>query len=205
MTDIPPAPRGVPQIEVTFDLDANGILNVSAKDLGTGKEQKIVITASGGLSKDEVERMRRDADSHADEDRKRKEEIELRNEGDNTAYRAEKLVKDSGDKLGADRARIEESAKALREALKGSDSVAIRSALDKLNEGMQAATAEMYKSSQNRPGPETAAGGAGSANGRSRRRPRTPSPEARTTAQSSTPKWWTTRRPDTSAGGACSP
>ena len=161
LTDIPPAPRGVPQIEVTFDLDANGILNVSAKDLGTGKEQKIVITASGGLSKDEVERMRRDADAHADEDRKRKEEIELRNEGDNTAYRAEKLVKDSGDKLGADRAKIEESAKALREALKGDDAVAIRGALDKLNEGLQAATAELYKNTQPPPGAETA-GTAGS-------------------------------------------
>jgi len=154
LTDIPPAPRGVPQIEVTFDIDANGILNVSAKDLGTGKQQKIVITASSGLSKDEVERMRRDAESHADEDKKRKEEVELRNEADNTAYRAEKLVKDSGDKLGGERSKIEDGAKALREALKGSDTGAIRSALDKLHESLQAATAELYKNTQNRPGAE---------------------------------------------------
>jgi molecular chaperone DnaK len=83
LNDIPPAPRGVPQIEVTFDIDANGILHVSAKDLGTGKEQKITITASSGLSKDEVEKMRKDAELHAEEDRQRKEEIEARNEGDN--------------------------------------------------------------------------------------------------------------------------
>src|SRR5881397_3580132 len=89
LTDIPPAPRGMPQIEVTFDLDANGILNVNAKDLGTGKEQKITISASSGLSKDEVERMRKDAEAHADEDRKRKEEIEVRNEADNAVYRTE--------------------------------------------------------------------------------------------------------------------
>src|SRR5881397_2646340 len=89
LTDIPPAPRGVPQIEVTFDIDANGILHVSAKDLGTGKEQKITISASSGLSKDEVERMRKDAEAHADEDRKRKEEIEVRNEADNAVYRTE--------------------------------------------------------------------------------------------------------------------
>jgi molecular chaperone DnaK len=90
LNDIPPAPRGVPQIEVTFDIDANGILHVSAKDLGTGKEQKITITASSGLSKDEVEKMRKDAELHAEEDRQRKEEIEARNEGDNAAYRSEK-------------------------------------------------------------------------------------------------------------------
>ncbi|MBN8247046.1 MAG: molecular chaperone DnaK [Verrucomicrobia bacterium] len=154
LTDIPPAPRGVPQIEVTFDIDANGILNVSAKDLGTGKQQKIVISASSGLSKDEVERLRRDAEAHADEDKKRKEEVELRNEADTTAYRAEKLVKDSGDKLGGERAKIEAGAQALREALKGSDTGALRSALDTLNESLQAATAEMYKNTQGRPGPE---------------------------------------------------
>src|SRR5881275_1386388 len=98
LTEIPPAPRGMPQIEVTFDLDANGILPVSAKDLGTGKEQKITISASSGLSKDEVERMRKDAEAHADEDRKRKEEIEVRNEVDGAVYRTEKLVKDNADK-----------------------------------------------------------------------------------------------------------
>src|SRR5204862_3874778 len=99
LVGLPPAPRGIPQIEVTFDIDANGILNVSAKDLGTSKEQKITITASSGLSKDEVEKMRKDAEAHADEDRNRREEIEARNEADNTVYRAEKLLKDNGDKL----------------------------------------------------------------------------------------------------------
>ena len=103
LTGLPPAPRGVPQIEVTFDIDANGIVNVSAKDKATGKEQKITITASSGLSKDEVDRMMREAESHADEDRKRKEEIETRNQADQAAYAAERLLKDAGDKLSASR------------------------------------------------------------------------------------------------------
>src|SRR6187431_1936833 len=102
LTDIPPAPRGVPQIEVTFDIDANGILHVSAKDLGTGKEQKITITASSGLSKDEIEKMRKDAESHAEDDKQRKEEIETRNEADNSVYRSEKMLKDNADKISGD-------------------------------------------------------------------------------------------------------
>ena len=146
LTDIPPAPRGVPQIEVTFDIDANGILNVSAKDLGTSKEQKIVITASGGLSKDEVERMRKDAEAHADEDKARREEVELRNEADNAVYRTEKFVKENGEKLPGDqKASLETALGEAREALKGDDVAAIRSAMDKLNEGMQAAAADLYK------------------------------------------------------------
>ncbi len=148
LTDLPPAPRGVPQIEVTFDIDANGILNVSAKDLGTGKEQKIVITASGGLSKDEVEKMRKDAEAHADEDKARREEVELRNEADNTVYRSEKLVKDNGDKLGAAKAGIESAIAATKDALKGSDVAALKSSLEKLNETVQGASAELYKSAQ---------------------------------------------------------
>ena len=105
---LPPAPRGVPQIEVTFDIDANGIVNVQAKDLGTGKEQKITITASSGLNKDEVDRMMKDAESHADEDKKRREEIEARNRADQAVYGAERFIKDSGDKLSAaDRQAIE--------------------------------------------------------------------------------------------------
>ena len=99
LVGLPPAPRGVPQIEVTFDIDANGIVNVQAKDLGTGKEQKITITASSGLSKDEVERMMREAESHADEDKKRREEIETRNRADQAVYGAERMLKDTGDKL----------------------------------------------------------------------------------------------------------
>src|SRR2546427_427121 len=135
LSDIPPAPRGVPQVEVTFDIDANGILHVSAKDLGTGKEQKITITASSGLSKDEIEKMRRDAESHADEDKQRREEIEARNEADNNVYRSEKMLKDSGDKIsGAEKSKIESAINEVKEALKGSDASVIRSAADKLNE-----------------------------------------------------------------------
>jgi molecular chaperone DnaK len=146
LTDIPPAPRGVPQIEVTFDLDANGMLNVSAKDLGTGKQQKITITAGSGLSKDEIEKMRKDAELHADEDKQRREEVETRNEADNTVYRTEKMLKDSGDKVSGDtKAKLETAIEAVKEALKGSDTAAIRTALDKLNETVQGASEELYK------------------------------------------------------------
>jgi molecular chaperone DnaK len=161
LTDIPPAPRGVPQIEVTFDIDANGILHVNAKDLGTGKEQKITITASSGLSKDEVEKMRKDAESHADEDKKRREEVEVRNEADNAVYRSEKMLKESGDKLQAgDKDKIETAMHGVKEALKGSDSDAIKSASEKLNEAWQAVSAELYKqASQARCGAAGPAGG----------------------------------------------
>lgn len=145
LDEIPPAPRGTPQIEVTFDIDANGILNVSAKDLGTKKEQKIVITASGGLSKDEVERMRRDAEAHAEDDKKRREEVELRNEADNVVYRTEKFLKESGDKIGASKSKVEGLLTTTKEALKGSDSDAIKSALEALNTAVQSATAELYQ------------------------------------------------------------
>jgi molecular chaperone DnaK len=146
LTDIPPAPRGVPQIEVTFDIDANGILHVNAKDLGTGKEQKITITASSGLSKDEIEKMRRDAESHAEDDKKRREEVETRNEADNAVYRSEKMLKDNADKLsGSDKEKIEKAVAEVKEALKGSDAGAIKSASEKLNETWQAASAELYK------------------------------------------------------------
>src|SRR5436190_566417 len=135
LTDIPPAPRGVPQIEVTFDIDVNGILHVNAKDLGTGKEQKITITASSGLSKDEIEKMRKDAELHADEDSKRKEEIEARNEADNAVYRSEKMLKDNADKIQpTQKEAIESAANAVKEALKGTDTAAIRSTSEKLNE-----------------------------------------------------------------------
>jgi len=146
LTDIPPAPRGVPQIEVTFDIDANGILHVSAKDLGTGKEQKITITASSGLSKEEIEKMRRDAESHADDDKQRREEIELRNEADNAVYRSEKMLKDSADKIsGDDKGKIESAINEVKEALKGSDATVLRTANEKLNEVWQAVSAELYK------------------------------------------------------------
>jgi molecular chaperone DnaK len=161
LTDLPPAPRGVPQIEVTFDIDANGILHVNAKDLGTGKEQKITITASSGLSKDEVEKMRKDAESHADEDKKRREEVEVRNEADNAVYRSEKMLKESGDKIqAADKSKIEGATNAVKEALKGSDNATIKSASEKLNEAWQSVSAELYKqASQARGGAAGPAGG----------------------------------------------
>jgi molecular chaperone DnaK len=160
LDDIPPAPRGMPQIEVTFDIDANGILNVSAKDLGTQKEQKITITASSGLNKDEVEKMRKDAELHADEDKKRREEIEARNEADNTVYRSEKLLKENADKLSGDnKGKIEKALADVKEALKGTDSAAIKSATERLNEAWQAVSAELYKAAQAKAGPQAGAAG----------------------------------------------
>ncbi len=146
LTDIPPAPRGLPQIEVTFDIDVNGILHVNAKDLGTGKEQKITITASSGLSKDEIEKMKKDAEAHAEEDKQRREEIETRNEADNAVYRTEKMLKDNTDKISGDsKIKIEKCVADVKEALKGSDSAAIKSSSEKLNEAWQAVSAELYK------------------------------------------------------------
>jgi molecular chaperone DnaK len=146
LDDIPPAPRGVPQIEVAFDIDANGILHVQAKDLGTGKEQKITITASSGLSKDEIEKMRKDAEAHAEEDRSQREEVELRNDADNLLYRTEKMLRENADKLAADdKTKVESAVSVLKEALKGSDAAAIRSAVEKLNEAWQAVSEVLYK------------------------------------------------------------
>src|SRR5438067_5449568 len=146
LTEIPPAPRGVPQVEVTFDIDANGILHVSAKDLGTGKEQKITITASSGLAKDEVEKMRKDAELHAEDDRKHREEIEARNEADNAVYRTEKMLKDNADKISGDnKSRVEKALADVKEALKGNDTAAIKSASEKLNEAWQTVSADLYK------------------------------------------------------------
>src|SRR6516164_6971846 len=132
LTDIPPAPRGVPQIEVTFDIDANGILHVSAKDLGTGKEQKIRIENSSGLSQDEIDRMKRDAEVHADEDKKKKELVDARNKADAMIYALEKAMKESADKIsGSDKSKIESAVNEVKEALKGGDTAAIRSANEK--------------------------------------------------------------------------
>jgi molecular chaperone DnaK len=154
LVGLPPAPRGVPQIEVTFDIDANGIVNVSAKDLGTGKEQKITITASSGLAKDEVERMMKEAESHADEDKKRREEIELRNRADQAVYGAERLLKDTGDKLGSsDKAAIESAMEAVKQANAGTDPAAIQRALDQLTQAQHKAAEALYK--------QQGAGGAG--------------------------------------------
>jgi molecular chaperone DnaK len=148
LTDIPPAPRGTPQIAVSFDIDANGILNVSAKDLGTGKEQKITITASSGLSKDEIEKMRRDADAHADEDKEKREQIEVRNEADGAVYRSDKLFKDNLGKLSeSDRIQIEEAAQKTKDALASGDVPTMKSASQRLNQVWQAASAAIYRTS----------------------------------------------------------
>ncbi len=140
-----PAPRGMPQIEVTFDIDANGILSVRAVDKGTGKEQKITITVSSGLSKEEVERMRRDAESHAAEDTKRREEAEARNTADTLAYTAEKTLRDYKDKIPSNlNQEIEDKVKAVRSALQGTDTNAIRRAMQELNESMQKVGPAVY-------------------------------------------------------------
>jgi molecular chaperone DnaK len=172
LTGLPPAPRGVPQIEVTFDIDANGIVNVSAKDMATQKEQKITITASSGLSKEEVDRMMRDAEAHADEDKKRKEEVETRNHADQAAYAAERFVKDSGDKLSpSDRAPIESALEDLKKAIESNDAEAMKSRMEALNAAQHKAAEAMYRSAGPGAGTQTGqpggdAGAAGAGEGR---------------------------------------
>ena len=163
LVGLPPAPRGVPQIEVTFDIDANGIVNVSAKDKGTGKEQKITITASSGLSKEEVDRMMREAESHADEDKARKESIEARNQADQAVYAAERMIQDAGDKLSAeDRAPIESAAADVRKALEAENDAALKSAMEKLTAVQHKAAEAMYKQAAPPPPPPgSSAGDAG--------------------------------------------
>ncbi|MFA5629532.1 MAG: molecular chaperone DnaK [Dehalococcoidales bacterium] len=154
-----PAPRGIPQVEVSFDIDANGILSVKAKDKGTGKEQKITITASSGLSKEDIEKMQRDAEAHAAEDVKKKEEVEAKNTGDNMAYSAEKMLNDNKDKIPEDtRKEIEEKIATLRSALQGSDTDDIKAKTQELSEIMQKAGAAVYgqQDGQSEPGAESA-------------------------------------------------
>ncbi len=140
-----PAPRGMPQVDVTFDIDANGILNVSARDKGTGREQKITIVAGSGLSKDDIEKMKQEADTYADEDRRRREEIELRNQADSMAYQAEKTMRELGDKVPSDmHTEVEAKVKELRDALQGSDMDAIRLGVSALSEAMQKMGAHVY-------------------------------------------------------------
>jgi len=159
-----PAPRGVPQVEVTFDLDANGILNVRAQDKGTGKEQKITITASSGLNKDEVEKMRREADAHAVEDTRKKEEVETKNIAEATVYSAEKTLREYGDKISADlKSEVEGKIAATRSALQGADISYIKSALQALNDSMQKIGAAVYQQSTPPPGGDS--GEAGSSGG----------------------------------------
>jgi molecular chaperone DnaK len=144
-----PAPRGIPQIEVAFDIDANGILNVSAKDKATSKEQKIVIQASSGLAKDEIDRMVREAEANAEEDRRRRDEIEDRNRADSLAYQAEKIVRESGDKLPPDlKTEVEEKTKTLREALAGTDVAKIREEMQALQSALERAGQAVYAGQQ---------------------------------------------------------
>jgi molecular chaperone DnaK len=144
---IPPSPRGVPQIEVKFDIDANGILSVSAKDLGTGTEQTVRIEQSSGLSESEIEKMRRDADSHADEDKKKRALVEARNEAESRAYQLEKLVKQSGEKLrDTDKQAIEAAIAKVREASKSDDVNRIKTAISELEAASHAMSEALYKS-----------------------------------------------------------
>jgi molecular chaperone DnaK len=168
LVGIPPAPRGVPQIEVTFDIDANGIVNVSAKDMGTGKEQKITITASSGLSKDEVERMMKDAESHAEEDKKRREEIETRNRADQAVYAAEKMLQEMGDKLpSSDKAAVESAVESLKSAISGGDTGAMTRAMEQLTQAQHKAAEALYRNTSSAgpqgAGPSADAGPQGSA------------------------------------------
>ena len=146
LVGLPPAPRGVPQIEVTFDIDANGIVNVSAKDMGTGKEQKITITASSGLSKDEVDKMMKDASAHAEEDKNRREEIETRNRADQAVYAAEKMLQDMGAKLAADdRSAVESAIEALKAAITANSTADMNSAMEQLTQAQHKAAEALYK------------------------------------------------------------
>jgi molecular chaperone DnaK len=143
---IPPSPRGVPQIEVTFDVDANGIMNVSAKDKATGRSQHITITASSGLSDAEVEKMRKDAEAHADDDRKRKELIEARNNADNTAYAGDKALREFGDKIPAEvRSDVEAKIAEAKSVAQGEDVEKIKAATDVLGQAIQKIGSSVYE------------------------------------------------------------
>jgi molecular chaperone DnaK len=149
LTGIPPAPRGIPQIEVGFDIDANGILNVTAKDLGTGKEQKIEIKAGSGLSDEEIKRMVSDAESHAEDDKRLRELAEARNGAENAAYQAEKQVKELGEQLDdASKSEIEEAIKAVRESLTSEDAADIRARTERLQTAFHKVSEAMYERAQ---------------------------------------------------------
>ena len=173
LVGIPPAPRGVPQVEVTFDIDANGIVNVSAKDMGTGKEQKITITASSGLSKEEVDKMMKEAEAHAEEDRKRREEIETRNRADQAVYAAEKVLADMGAKLAAgDKSAVESAIEALKSAMAANDTAGMNRAMEQLTHAQHKAAEALYKQSGSggptgSAGAEAGSAGSGGAGGAS--------------------------------------
>jgi molecular chaperone DnaK len=161
LTGLPPAPRGVPQIEVTFDIDANGIVHVSAKDLATNKEQGMTITGGSGLSRDEIDRMMKDAEAHAEEDRKRREEAEIRNSGESLQFSTEKFLEENGDKLPEDkRAELQSAVDELKKTLEGADFEAIKAAQEKVSKVASEAGGAMYAAAQAAAGAEGAAAGA---------------------------------------------
>jgi molecular chaperone DnaK len=163
---IPPAPRGMPQIEVTFDIDANGILHVSAKDKATGKQNKITIKASSGLTEDEIQRMVKDAEAHAEEDKRLHELVDARNRGDSLAHSVKKSLAEYGDKVGADeKAKIEAALKELEETLKGDDKARIEAKTEALATAAQKLGERMYADAQAAAGAQGAAGGAEQAAG----------------------------------------
>ena len=158
LVDLPPAPRGVPQIEVTFDIDANGIVHVSAKDRATGKEQSMTITGQSSLNKDDIDKMVKDAEAHAEDDRRRKEEAEVKNNADSLVYQIEKFVRDNGEKIPADeKTRVEAALEELKKVKDGDDIEAIKRATDSLAQVSQAATQKLYEA--------TAAAGGNSSDG----------------------------------------
>jgi molecular chaperone DnaK len=164
LVGIPPAPRGIPQIEVTFDIDANGIVNVSAKDLGTGKEQQITITSSSGLSENEIDQMVKDAESHAEDDKKKREAVDVRNQADSLVYQTEKLLNENREKIPAsDVSAIEEAIKQTKEAIESNDVNQMRTAIDNLTKASHRIAEVMYQQQTQQqagpqPGPEAEAG-----------------------------------------------
>jgi molecular chaperone DnaK len=159
LTGIPPAPRGLPQIEVTFDIDANGILNVTAKDTATQKDQKITITSSSGLSKEEIDRMAKEADSHSAEDKAQREAIEAKNQLDSMVYSVEKMLREHGDKIsGSERGDVESAVADAKKALEGGDKAAMDKARENLTKASHKLAEQMYKAAQSQAGPAPGAG-----------------------------------------------
>ena len=194
---IPPAPRGTPQIEVTFNIDVNGILHVSAKDRATGKENKTTVEKSGGLSKEEVEKMKRDAETHAADDKKRREVIDLKNKGESLAYQTEKMLKDNGDKVsGGTRSEIESALNQLRDNLKGEDGAAIQKAMTNLESISHKLAEEMYKAGGTPPGADGGAGPAPRSPGRPGNQERRGRHRRRVRSQERLiPRQWSLQRP----------
>ena len=166
LVGIPPAPRGIPQVEVTFDIDANGIMNVSAKDLGTGKEQKITITSSSGLSKDEVEKLVHDAESHAEEDKLRRDEIEAKNQLDTLVYQVEKMLGENRDKIsGSDVSNLESAISEARKAMEQGGLDTLRKATENLTKASHKLAEVMYQNTGSNEGGGGAAGGGATGGG----------------------------------------